>query len=320
MPCRFPRRPARLLPLLAAIGACAPAIRPLPLPAPGEASAPALRALETDLRAIIRLHASGGAEVSVALRDLRSGDSLLIDARTPMHAASTMKVPVMLELFRRAEAGELSLDDPVPVHNEFRSIADGSTYSLPPEGDSDAALHARIGERLPLRELIHRMIARSGNLATNLVVDLAGPERIERALAEIGAQEMRVLRGVEDGPAFRRGLNNTTTAYGLMRVLEAVAGGTGLSPRSTAEMLAILEEQEFRDMIPAGVPEGVRVGSKSGWISGIQHDGAIVHPPGRPPYVLVVLTRGFPDHDAARQVGRHLSRRVWAELGRREGV
>jgi beta-lactamase class A len=157
---------------------------------------------------------------------------------------------------------------------------------------------------------------RSSNLATNLVIDIADPARIAGTLEEIGASEMKVLRGVEDGPAFRAGLNNTTTAYGLMKAFEAVAAGRVVSRRAAEEMVDILAAQEFRQIIPAGIPEGVRVGSKSGWITGIDHDGALVFPPGREPYVLVVLMRGFRNREAAHQAGRNISRRVWAEVQR----
>ncbi|CAN5877795.1 serine hydrolase [soil metagenome] len=297
--------------LLLLLAACTAAPSPkIPVPS----AAARLPALEAELRELIRGYAADTAEVAVAFKDLAGGDSLLIDAHTTMHAASTMKVPVMLELFRRAEAGELSLDEPVPVRNEFRSIADGSSYSLTVSDDSEHGLYGQLGERVPLRRLMELMITHSSNLATNLLIDLADPRRIARTLDEIGASEMRVLRGVEDIPAFERGMNNSTTAYGFMKVLEGVAAGRVVSARSTEEMLRILEGQEFQEMIPAGLPPGTRVGNKTGWITRIQHDGAIVYPPNRPPYVLVVLTRGFTDRERAAELGREISRRVYRAL------
>lgn len=299
-----------------ALAACAGPPAPLPLPAPGGAgTSPALVELETEIRSIIVTDATADSlEVAVALFDLATGDSLLIDAHTSMHAASTMKVPVMLELFRRAESGELDLDAAIPVRNEFTSIADGSTYSLSPGDDSDAELYDHVGGTMTIAELMHRMITRSSNLATNILIELADPARIERTLAELGASEMRVLRGVEDIPAFERGMNNTTSAYGLARVMHGVASGRVVSPAATDRIVEILEAQEFRDNIPAGLPEGTRVGNKTGWITGINHDGAIILPEGRPPYVLVVLTRGFRDDAVVERIARRISRRVWLHL------
>jgi len=270
-----------------------------------------LTTLSAELITIIHRHAGDSAVVAVAFRDLATGDSLLLDAHQSLHAASTMKVPVMLELFRRADAGEISLDDAVEVRNEFRSIADGSRYALDSADDSDSTLYRRAGQRVPIRELIGLMITRSSNLATNLLIDLADPRRIERTLATLGASETRVLRGVEDGPAYRAGMNNTTSAYGLMKVMEAVADGRAASPAASREMAEVLGRQEFTTMIPAGVPRGVRVANKTGSITRIAHDAAIVYPPGRAPYVLAVLTRGFTSTGTAAPVAREVSAAVW---------
>lgn len=298
------------LALAFALAGCAPAAPAASAPEPPSR----LAGLESGLRALLDTLPGDTLEVSVALLDLATGDSLLIGAHTRMHAASTMKVPVMLELFRLADAGALSLEDSIPVRNTFRSIADGSTYTLSPEEDSDREIYGHLGERLAVRGLIERMIARSSNLATNLLIDLADPARIARTLEELGASEVEVLRGVEDGPAYRAGMSNTTTAYGLMKVLQAIAAGRAASPRATEEMIGILERQEFREMLPAGLPPGVRAANKTGWITGINHDAAIVLPEGRPPYVLVFLTRGFRDRAAARRLAAEVSRRTYAAV------
>jgi beta-lactamase class A len=297
--------------LLLLASACTPRTAPGPRPRSGE-----MAALETEVRSIIHQHAGDSALVAVAFRDMATGDSLLISAHQSLHAASTMKVPVMLELFRRADAGELSLTDSVEVRNQFRSIADGSSYALDAGDDSDSSLYRRLGERVPIRELVEHMITRSSNLATNLLIDLADPRRIEGTMAAIGAGEMHVLRGVEDGPAFRAGMNNTTSAYALMRVMEAVAGARAASPEASREMVEVLGRQHFREMIPAGVPAGVRTANKTGDITRIAHDAAIVFPPGRAPYVLVVMTRGFATPSSAAPVARELSAAVWRHVAR----
>ena len=298
----------------AAIVSCTPAP---PASGPEATASPqtgsaAIAALETRLRTLLPAHDS--LEVSIALFDLESGDSLLIDAHTVMHAASTMKVPVMLELFRRVDAGEITLDQPVPVVSDFRSIADGSTYTLTADIDSDREIYDHLGQERPLLDLMERMIVRSSNLATNILIALADPERIAGTLREAGARGVTVLRGVEDGPAFSRGMNNTTTAYGMMKVMQAVAAGRLVSPASAEEMIRILEAQEFQETIPAGLPPGVRVGNKTGWITGINHDAAIVMPAGRAPYALVVLTRGYHDRTAAQALGQAVSREVYRAL------
>jgi beta-lactamase class A len=202
----------------------------------------------------------------------------------------------------------------VEVRNQFRSIADGSAYTLDPADDSDSSVYAMIGRRVAIRELVEHMITRSSNLATNLLIDLAGPPRIARTMEVIGAGEMHVLRGVEDGPAFQAGMNNTTSAHALMRVMAAVADGRAASPASSGAMVDILGRQEFTEMIPAGVPRGTRTANKTGSITRIAHDAAIVFPPGRRPYVLVVMTHGFVSPASAAPVGREISAAVWRHV------
>jgi beta-lactamase class A len=265
--------------------------------------------LEAAIRA--RVAQLPGANVAVAYLHLRRPDSLFFRADTSYHAASTMKVPVMIELFRKIDAGAMRITDSVPLTNEFRSIVDSSTYSLGATDDSDSALYARVGGRVTVGELIDRMITRSSNLATNAVIDLAGGgERITATMRDLGAGDIQVRRGVEDGKAYRAGLNNTTTARDLATILAALESGRAASPASTEAMREILLRQEFNDGIPAGLPSGTRVAHKTGWITATAHDAAIVYPPGGEPYVLVVLTGGIPKHADANALIADIARLV----------
>jgi len=252
-----------------------------------------------------------GAVVGVAFHDLQTGDSLYLNADEGFHAASTMKVPVMIELFRRIDAGALRLDQGVLLINQFLSIVDGSPYSLNPGDDSDSLAYTLVGQRVPVRELIDRMITRSSNLATNALIELVGAANANATAHTLGARNIRVLRGVEDNKAFAAGLNNTTTARDLAVVMEAIETGRGASPRSCAMMREILSRQEFNEEIPAGLPPGTKVAHKTGWITGVLHDAAIVYPPNRKPYILVVLTRNIPDEKAARSLIADISRIVY---------
>jgi beta-lactamase class A len=268
--------------------------------------------VQDDLQARIaeRLSATG-AEFGFAYRDLETGAGILLSPDTEFHAASMMKVPVMVRLYRMADEGSLDLDAPLPVRNEFTSIYDGSAYALTWDDDSDSTLYARTGDAIPTRELIDLMISRSSNLATNILIELADPDSIAVMLEGFGAQGMKVLRGVEDTPAYRHGMNNTTSARGLLELYTALGRGTAASQASTREMLDILSRQEFNEMIPAGLPADVPVAHKTGWITEIDHDGGIVLPPGGSPYVLVILTRGVEDTAVTRRAGADVSRMIW---------
>ena len=272
------------------------------------------------------------AEVAVGFVDLETGRSAYLDADLVMHAASTMKVPVLLELFRQAAAGQRSLDEPVEIRNSFISIADGSTYALDPGEDSETDLYERLGDALTLEELARRMIVQSSNLATNLLIEEVGASRVRETMEAIGASGMQVLRGVEDIPAYEAALNNTTSARALAAVMAQIArcelgdvhdALEPLTAEDCAAMTAILRDQEFTEQIPAGLPEGVPVANKTGWITRIAHDAAIVYPgggaapsqgTGRAPYVLVVMTRGLDDPEVAAGAIAKISSAVWEAL------
>ena len=257
-----------------------------------------------------------GAVVGLSFRDLQSGDSLDINADTSFHAASTMKVPVMIELFRMVERKELSLDQGILLVNQFGSIVDGSPFSVDAGDDSDSLIYRKVGERVAVRELLERMIVRSSNLATNALIAIVGAERANATAHALGASRIKVLRGVEDQKAFDAGMINTTTARDLAALMSAIEQNRAASKSSCDAMRAILLRQEFNDEIPAGLPAGTPVAHKTGSITGVLHDAAIVHPNARRPYVLVVLTRGIPDEKVARALIADLSRIVYQDISR----
>ena len=275
----FPRMtPALLSAALAAVLALSPAA---PATAPGSRA----RTADDSLAARIerRIAEVPGAVVGLAYRDLGGDDRLDLASDSLFHAASTMKVPVMIELVRQAEAGSAALDQRVLLVNQFGSIVDGSPYALDPADDSDSSMYA-----------------------------LVGPTRVNATAHALGATRMRVLRGVEDQKAFDRGLNNATTARDLATLMTAIARDRAASPAGCALMRDVLMRQEFNGEIPAGLPPGTPVAHKTGSITGVLHDAAIVYPSGRAPYVLVVLTRGVPDQEVARALIADLSRLVYA--------
>ena len=262
--------------------------------------------LDAKVRSIID---KSGAEVAVAYRTLDGRSVLLVDADKPFHAASTMKVPLMIELFRQADAGTLKLDDPVSIVNTFHSIVDGSPYRLSEGDDSDREVYANIGKTMTFRQLNEAMITVSSNFATNLLIEKLGVENVKATVRRLGADGMKVLRGVEDGKAYEKGLNNETSARALLVLFERLAKGEAVSPSADREMIEVLARQKFRDAIPAGLPAGIRVAHKTGSITRIQHDAGVVY--GSRPYVLVVLVRGVEDGNVAKALIADVSRAVW---------
>ena len=294
--------------IVVTIYACA--VSPTRLAAQGQRTADLRASIATRIAAV----PGGAAQVAVSYRDLGGSDSLDVSAGVDFHAASTMKIPVMIEVLRAADAGRLSLDQRILLVNRFYSIVDGSPYSLDAHDDSDSTVYAHVGERIAVRELMERMIVRSSNLATNALIALVGAEQADATAHALGATRIRVRRGVEDGKAFAAGRNNTTTSADLATLLEHVERGDALRPESARLMKDVLLRQEFNDEIPAGVPKGVPVAHKTGSITATLHDAAIVYPPGRAPYVLVVLTRAIPDERVARVLIADISRLVWVHV------
>ena len=258
-----------------------------------------------------RAERTPGAVVRVVAARLDGrGPRIAIRADSLVHAASTMKVPVMIALAQAADRGALRLDDAVPLTNRFASIVDGSLYTLSRSDDSDDSIYARIGERVPLRWLATRMITHSSNLATNLLLTVVRADSVTALTRTLGTTRMVVRRGVEDGPAFRAGLNNVTTAADLAALMVAIATDRAASPEACAWMRDVLLAQHWNDAIPVGLPTGTRIAHKTGNITAVEHDAAIVYPVDGAPYVLVVLTSGVARAEDARTLIADIARLV----------
>lgn len=257
---------------------------------------------------------SGAEVVGVAVYDLQTKQTLFINEKVSLHAASTMKLPVMMEVFRLVEDKKLRLTEPIEVRNKFYSIIDGSEYRLNKTDDSDEEVYNRIGQKMTVLELTDHMITWSSNLATNILIERVGPENVMKLMAELGANDMRVLRGVEDSKAFQAGKNNTTTAYDLMVLLRAIAENKFKSKRACETMVEILAAQHFNDGIPAGLPTATKVAHKTGEITKHKHDAGIVYPVGGKPYVIVVLTKGIESDKQSGKLIAEISRLVYGAL------
>jgi beta-lactamase class A len=276
--------------------------------AAGEGEAP-LEALEGRVRAEF---ARSSGVFALAFLDLEDGARrLLINDTVTFHAASTMKTPVMIEVFKQAAEGRFTLEDSLSVKNEFHSIVDSSLYSLSLDDDSEEKLYDRIGEQAAIRDLVYDMIVYSSNLATNILIDWVGAENTTRAMRDMGAARIMVRRGLEDGKAYALGLNNTTSAADLLVIFEKLGQGTVVSPEASQSMIDILLDQQFKDVIPALLPPEVKVAHKTGWISTARHDSGLVFLPDGRRYVLVLLSKNWESDELATEVLTKVSRMVY---------
>jgi beta-lactamase class A len=263
------------------------------------------------LAAIQQVFSSQPGVFALAAKHLPDGDTLFINEREMFHAASTMKTPVMIEIFRQAAEGKIRLEDTLLVRNEFFSIVDGSSYQLTPADDSDDEVYQKIGTGQTIEYLLFHMITRSSNLATNLLMTLATGEQVTATLRNLGAPTMQVMRVVEDSKAYRQGLNNVTSAFDLMKVFEQIALGKAVNKEASQQMVNILLQQFYKDLIPAKLPEGTRVAHKTGWITGVHHDSGIIFLPGGGQLVLVLLSKKATDEPATKQMLATIARLVY---------
>ena len=258
-------------------------------------------------RRAVRRAVAACPEASVAVAVRTRAPTFDWHADRVFHAASTMKVAVLIETYRRVERGALALDDALAVENCFRSAAGGGVFRI--AEDSDEEIYDHLGGALPVRTLTERMVTRSSNLATNLLVERLGADAVERTARRLGAGTMRIRRGVEDRAAYRAGLSNTASARDLAALMNALMRGEAVSPQADRAMIETLAGQRYNSMIPAGLPSDTRVAHKTGWLDGLHHDAAIVCPPGEAvPYVLVVFTEGIRAHSRSARLGAEIAR------------
>ena len=270
-----------------------------------------LQDLEADIKTTF---AEEEGTFALAFKDLNTGETILINERDSFHAASTMKTPVLIELYKQAEAGKFSLSDSIVVKNEFTSIVDSSTFSLSIDDDSESELYQMVGSKQTIAQLAYDMIIASSNLATNVVIELVDAKKVTQTMRELGASEINVLRGVEDIKAYELGLSNSTTAYDLLVIFEKLAKGEVVSPKASEEMINILLDQKFRDIIPALLPEEVIVANKTGSITAVHHDSGIVFLADGRKYVLIILSKELGDFDSGTHIMAKVSRMIYDYL------
>jgi beta-lactamase class A len=248
---------------------------------------------------------------AVAFKDLTTGETLLINEQEYFHAASTMKTPVMIEVYKQAAAGAFSLNDSFVLKNEFKSIVDSSVFNLNAEDDSEKELYRHLGEKRSLYNLVYDMIIMSSNLATNTVIELVNAQKVTQTMHQLGAKRIQVLRGVEDSKAFAKGFNNVITANDLMVIYDKMARGEIVDSTSSQAMIKILLNQQFNEIIPARLPKEVKVAHKTGNISHVQHDSGIVFLPNGRKYVLVLLSKNLQKEEQAIKAMAEVSEMIY---------
>lgn len=249
---------------------------------------------------------------AIAFTDLSdTSRQILINEKVVFHAASTMKTPLMMEIFRQAQNGQIGLYDKLLVKNQFTSIVDGSSYSIDINEDSDESLYGQIGSNASVFDLMYNMIINSSNLATNILIEKIGAENVTSTMRELGANDIKILRGVEDIKAYRKGMSNTTTAYDLMVLFNQIGSNAFLDDVSCRRMTNILLDQKHNELIPAYLPPGIKVAHKTGFITKILHDSGLVMLPDGRKYTLVILSKEWKTQEEATETIARISKMIY---------
>lgn len=242
---------------------------------------------------------AGRGEFGVWLGRLDGNAVFRHNAERTHYAASTMKLPIAIAMMRKVGYGELALDQPVTVHNDFASAA-GGRFGVNPAEDEAPATWTKLGEQVPLGWLATEMITNSSNLATDLVLELTGVDAANAVLAEHGSGASVIRRGIDDAAAQAMGISNLMSPADLAAVLVALGNDKSDAGEYVRDLLA---GNSWNGEIPALLPEGTRVEHKNGWDVRIRHDGGIVRPADAEAFVVVVCTTSeLPDPDAQKLI------------------
>jgi beta-lactamase class A len=276
------------------------------------------RMTDAELRDVVRGigEAAGVSALAVAAYDFEHHTTWSLNSARWFHAASTIKVPVLIGVYAAIEQGRFEPHSRVHVRNRFLSVVGGRPFRVAEGREANSEVHAALGRMLTVHELAEHMIVTSSNLATNLLLDLVGVEAARASLARLHLGGIDLQRGVEDEAAWEAGLNNRVTAAGLCDAMRLIEEGKAISPEASRAMLDILHQQRFRSGIPAGLPEDARVANKTGEISTVAHDAGIVYLGGRDAYVVVILTEWAPEANGRQETIARISRAVYEYMTR----
>ena len=250
---------------------------------------------------------------AVAVHDYQTGLRFSINGGRLFHAASTIKVAILLAIGKGIDDGLIRPNDTLHIRNRFHSAIDRTPFRIGTESDGYPQLHKLIGRTAKIADLTEWMIVSSSNLATNLLLDYITLEQAQRVLREAGVSGVELRRGVDDTKAHDQNFNNETTAAGLVQLF-SILRGDFLSKASRDMAINILLQQRFNSMIPAPLPSHASVAHKTGEISTACHDAGIVYLPEREPYILAVLTEVPAESNGRRETIAKISETVFQSL------
>jgi beta-lactamase class A len=244
-------------------------------------------------------HAPGS--VGIMVEDLTTGASTSVNAGAQMPAASTIKIPVMVEVFKRLERGDFDLNRNVTLLAGDRDWGYGDL--------SDAT----VGTRYTVSNLLHLMIDESDNTATNMLIRLVGRQAINQTMASLGLDQTYLRDFIRSDGPIRYALRSSP--QDMIHLLDAMAHNRLVDEWSSREMIAILTGQHHNGLIPEPLPAGTVIAHKTGTLHDTLNDVGIVFL-NQAPYAIAVMTTNLPTLDAGYRFIRGVSRVAYDELER----
>ena len=215
--------------------------------------------------------------LGVAILDLGGGQKFLLHGDGVFPQASSIKVAVLAELYRQAQAGKLKLTDLYTVQ----------AADLVPDSTIVGGLTPGV-TRITLRDLATMMVAVSDNSATNVLIDRVGMENVNALMDSLGLTHTRLRRKMMDLKAASEGRENISTPAEMMTLLEDLYRGKVLNKEMTADFFVMLSTPKS-SFIPRDLPEGLKIANKPGELEGVRNDSGVVFVENRP-YVICVMT------------------------------
>lgn len=206
-------------------------------------------------------------KVGFYYKNLITGDTLEFQKDLQLHAASVIKIPILIEVFSRLETGGMEKSEVFTIHDKDK---------LPSCG---ALTYMHEGLQVTLEDLYTLMIILSDNTATNLLIKRLGMESINKTMQSLGLRQTKINRLLFDAEQSAKGIENTISTGEVALLLEKMYRGELVSPRASEEMLTILKKQRLNGKIPFLVPKNIEIAHKTGEDSGITHDVAVVYTP-----------------------------------------
>jgi beta-lactamase class A len=215
--------------------------------------------------------------MGVAILDLTSGDKFLLRADDAFPQASSIKIAVLVELYRQAQEGKLKLTDMYTVQQT----------DLVQDSDIMGGLTPGV-TKITLRDLATMMVAVSDNSATNVLIDRVGMDAVNAEMDTLGLPHTRLRRKMMDLKAASEGRENVSTPQEMMKLLQAVYSGKVLNKPMTDDFFKMLSTHKD-SWIPRDLPDGLQSANKPGALEGVRNDSGVVFVPNRP-FVICVMT------------------------------